>query len=406
MLLRAFTAGIVCILVLFQLIQISLPLGRTTRSGPGISSRGVRNISAILSELHTLEPQLRRAHGPGSELPSVQPGARLIAIGDIHGDYDQAVNALTLCGVIDEGEHWRAGHDVVVQTGDLVDRGPESLAVVGLFERLKAEAMLAGGDVILLLGNHELMNIQGDFRYVSKAELRTIALDSKIPAAASPDAGGGPHTPVAVRGMQRWMAMLLPSQPLGRLLRNRLATAVLGAGQCRSLFVHAGVLPGILGQQGVQRSAIGVELLVALNRAMHGLLSECSSPSCGLEARSPQHKLIGDDGPLWYRGYATKPEKAICNHVSGVLQAVHAKRMVIGHTIQESGMVGTRCGGLVHLIDVGMSRSYLGKLAAWKCTPHEGPSAVYPGQGSVRLVETASTASTGRVDGRFDTRNA
>lgn len=64
-------------------------------------------------------------------------GNRLIAIGDIHGDLGQAKKVLQLMKVVDENGTWAAGRSTVIQTGDLVDRGPDSLEVVKLFEDLK-----------------------------------------------------------------------------------------------------------------------------------------------------------------------------------------------------------------------------------------------------------------------------
>lgn len=64
-------------------------------------------------------------------------GDRLVAIGDIHGDLEQANKVLQLLNVIDANGRWIAGKSTVVQTGDLVDRGDESLEVVALFEDLK-----------------------------------------------------------------------------------------------------------------------------------------------------------------------------------------------------------------------------------------------------------------------------
>ena len=62
----------------------------------------------------------------------------LLAIADLHGDLKQAFKALLLAGAVDEQGAWAGGDATLVQTGDMFDRGPESLAVLGLLERLKA----------------------------------------------------------------------------------------------------------------------------------------------------------------------------------------------------------------------------------------------------------------------------
>jgi hypothetical protein len=83
----------------------------------------------------------------------------VIAFADLHGDLKQAHAVLKAVGASNETHLWAAGSCTLVQTGDLVDRGPESLAVTQLFEDIKAEAKAAGGKVVNLLGNHELMNL-------------------------------------------------------------------------------------------------------------------------------------------------------------------------------------------------------------------------------------------------------
>jgi hypothetical protein len=102
------------------------------------------------------------------ELPTRFPAAeRVVAIGDLHGDLKTALTALRLGGIIDEADRWIGGDIVLVQTGDILDRGDEEEAVIRLFERLSREATEAGGAVHVLNGNHELMNAYRDYRYVT-----------------------------------------------------------------------------------------------------------------------------------------------------------------------------------------------------------------------------------------------
>ncbi|HWN69378.1 MAG TPA: metallophosphoesterase, partial [Haliangium sp.] len=127
-------------------------------------------------------PQLGAApgHAPPCEqiapLPSRFPAApRIVAIGDLHGDLAAARRALTLAGAIDASERWIGKDLVVVQTGDVLDRGDDEQAILDLFERLERDAASAGGSFTWLLGNHELMNAAGDFRYATAAGLRDFA---------------------------------------------------------------------------------------------------------------------------------------------------------------------------------------------------------------------------------------
>ena len=91
----------------------------------------------------------------------------VVAIGDVHGDFDDFVTILQRAGLIDAQHHWTGEQTTLVQVGDLLDRGPKPREVMDLMISLEKEAPKAGGRVVALLGNHEMMNIMGDLRYVT-----------------------------------------------------------------------------------------------------------------------------------------------------------------------------------------------------------------------------------------------
>ena len=109
---------------------------------------------------------------------SADPSESLVAIGDVHGDFDDFVAILQHIGLIDKQNHWTGGKTTFVQTGDLLDRGPKPREVMDLMMALEKEATKAGGRVVGLLGNHEMMNIMGDLRYVTPTNFASFA-DSK-----------------------------------------------------------------------------------------------------------------------------------------------------------------------------------------------------------------------------------
>jgi hypothetical protein len=82
--------------------------------------------------------------------------ADVFAIGDMHGCYDSYVALLRAAGLVDSTVHWSGGRSLLVQTGDLIDRGPRSLASLRLTMQLQQEARQAGGEVRFLLGGHEV----------------------------------------------------------------------------------------------------------------------------------------------------------------------------------------------------------------------------------------------------------
>ena len=95
---------------------------------------------------------------------------RIVAIGDIHGDYDNYIAVLKNAGVINRRGRWAAGKTHVVQVGDIPDRGPDTLKIIEHLQKLEKQALKAGGRLHLLIGNHEHMNITGDLRYVHPGE--------------------------------------------------------------------------------------------------------------------------------------------------------------------------------------------------------------------------------------------
>ena len=111
------------------------------------------------------------AFTPLSQTTFIKTDSRVVAIGDLHGDLQKTVIALKLAGVLSistEGTPlWCGGDTIIVQLGDILDRGDHEIQILHLFLRLKEQAKAQGGDVFLLNGNHESLNICGDFRYVT-----------------------------------------------------------------------------------------------------------------------------------------------------------------------------------------------------------------------------------------------
>lgn len=95
-----------------------------------------------------------------TKLPKVE---RIIAIGDVHGDLERMRWALALARVMNDKNEWIGKNTLVVKVGDLLDRGDEELKIIYLLEKLKRQAQRAGDDIHILTGNHEVMNMQGNF---------------------------------------------------------------------------------------------------------------------------------------------------------------------------------------------------------------------------------------------------
>src|SRR6476661_296300 len=104
--------------------------------------------------------------------PSTPP---TVAIGDIHGDLDAFERSLRAAGLADARGQWIGGRTVLVQTGDYMDRGPEVRGVLDRLMALESAAAAAGGRVIVLVGNHEVMNLLGELRDVRPSTYQAFA---------------------------------------------------------------------------------------------------------------------------------------------------------------------------------------------------------------------------------------
>jgi hypothetical protein len=106
--------------------------------------------------------------GPADPACDIRTTERVVAVGDIHGAYDKFTAILQAAKMIDARDRWSGGRSVLVQTGDILDRGADSRRAIDLLRRLERDAQQAGGRVVSLLGNHEMMRLVDDFRYLSQ----------------------------------------------------------------------------------------------------------------------------------------------------------------------------------------------------------------------------------------------
>lgn len=259
----------------------------------------------------------------------------LVAVADLHGDYTHGLLSLRLTGCVDEEGHWIGGTSHLVQTGDVVDRGPHSVDLLQLLWRLRDEAAAVGGRVTLLWGNHEVWAVSGTSDYASAEELERLG------------------------GRDVWNSRFSLSGDLGRVLaETHVAAAVVGEGPCRTLFVHAGLGQRFLG--GHTGDAAVEQLNARLRRALE------KSAQGGALNPGADAQLFGEKGPFWLRYFALGPAHAACAEVENVLTAVNATRMVVGHTVQPGGP-RSRCDGALVLLDAGISSAYYGRGVAWMC---------------------------------------
>lgn len=304
------------------------------------------------------------------------PLHRIVAVGDLHGDFSAWRDILRSASLVDNKGHWSGGDTTLIQTGDAVDRGPNSLEIIQDLMRLQKEAVRAHGQLIAMVGNHEAMNLTGDLRYVSRADYAGYA-DSRS-AWRRENVYNSNKTAIETAYRQKdpqmsgeairkaWFEAFPPGRiehqiawsdhgKVGQwVVKNPVVVLLDG-----TLFVHGGISPAYL------------NLTVAeIN----------TRAAAALTARNTDPKAITNDdqGPLWYRGLAqplasnhgetlaaptaAQIQPAGVDQLDALLAAYGARRIVIGHTPILSGIAFFDDGKLI-CIDTGISAVYGGAVS-------------------------------------------
>ncbi|HVM21871.1 MAG TPA: metallophosphoesterase [Sphingomicrobium sp.] len=297
--------------------------------------------------------------------------ARVVAVGDLHGDYSAWLDIARDARLIDGDGRWAGGNTILVQLGDITDRGPDSLKIIRSLQQLQAEAPRAGGQVVVLLGNHEAMNVIGDLRYVHAGEYAAF-VDERSPARrervyaasrrqleAQARASNPSASPSQVRdawlartplGWVEHRAAWAPTGELGKWAAGLPAVARIGD----TLFAHGGI--------SAEYAKLPIE---EINRRVAAAMRTATE--------GPSSVLEDPLGPLWYRGLVMRDTNAIAaragatpmsaeEELDTVLKAYGAKRLVVGHTPNPKGVVTSADGRLVRA-DTAISRYYGGTLA-------------------------------------------
>ena len=311
---------------------------------------------------------------------------RVVAVGDVHGDYQQFVELLQAAWLVDSNTNWIGDKTHLVQTGDVPHRGPDSRKVMDLLMKLEKQARKAKGYVHALIGNHEAMNMYGDIRYVDPGEWEAFRdkaseklrrrrykqhvdyLKSNPPPEGLPSFDDAylrqwqHHKPL---GYFEHFDNFAPAGKYGSWIAKHNAVIKIND----TLFLHGGIGPKYVGVP-----------LKKLNDTIRAELNDFS--------KIPQGMTVDSDGPLWYRGLALHDEAAEESHLEAVLGSLGAKRIVMAHTVT-AGTVIPRFGGRALLIDVGMAAPY-GRRSACLVIEAGTPSTIHRGS-RLELPQNAGT---------------
>ncbi len=321
--------------------------------------------------------------------------SRVVAISDVHGAYDAFLRTLQVSNVVDAKAHWQGADTHLVITGDMLDRGADSRKVMDLLMRLEGEAAAAGGVVHVLLGNHEVMNLVGDLRYVAAGEYAAFAAEetqaereewfsrftARAPESLAPEQVREQFDRARPPGFFAHRRAFRADGVYGQWLLNKPLVIVIDG----TVFVHGGLSPvaATLGLAGMNRS-LGAELrayagamatltdaallhpgdsFYAHRRLLEVLPADVERTAEVLAAIAtvvspPEISIHQADGPLWYRGQPGCPTIVELERLTASLASLDAERVVIGHTPTAGRKVVSRLGGRIIEIDTGMLQSY------------------------------------------------
>jgi calcineurin-like phosphoesterase family protein len=340
--------------------------------------------------------------------PTRAADRRIVAVADVHGAVGAFVSVLQGAGIVDGRRRWAGGSAVLVQTGDLTDRGAGVREALDLVMALERQARAAGGRVEALLGNHELMNFVGSTRYVTP-EIAAAWADGKSESRRERGFEQAQELAAVPLDKAEWLAAhppgfiecreaFRPEGRYGRWLRSRRAVVQIDG----TIFMHAGIDPAnMLPLDTINRGVRddvkawddGVRWLEARRMAlpfstMAEVIAAAQAELARIEERRDQKTSKPDDqrtarvltrvatiresslfaagGPMWFRGYSTWTDEEGAAPTASLLKQYGARRFVTGHTVQAEGRIRSRFNGGIFLIDTGMlsGRLYPGGRAS------------------------------------------
>ncbi|MDG1753086.1 MAG: metallophosphoesterase, partial [Thalassotalea sp.] len=274
----------------------------------------------ILFDRCTIPVKLDRVDFEEQSILSYQGDFSVVATSDFHGQYGVMNQLLKNNHVIDENNHWAFGNGHFVITGDVFDRGDKVTEILWFLYRLEQEAELAGGKLHLLLGNHEVMVLNGDLRYLHPK-----------------------YVEVAEKLNQPFEKLYGKGTVLGDWLRTKPVLVKIN----NILFAHGGFHPSLAQEK---RSLKDINQVFKTNLVK----SELSQSREGWG-----EYLHKSNGPIWYRGYF-KDDGASSQEIDLLLKHFDIEFLVVGHTSQKQ--VETRHQGRVIAIDSSIKMGIYGEL--------------------------------------------
>jgi hypothetical protein len=321
--------------------------------------------------------------------------SKVIAVGDLHGSYDKAIRILQAADLLDDDLRWIGGAQHLVVVGDFVDRGVGDRALMDLFRRLRPESEAAGGRVHVLLGNHEVMILMRDHRYVNPESYRAWADEEKkgdrkdawriFSKSASSKAKKKPtregfeeEFPPGYFARQKsldrngeygkWLLGLPTTVKINGVVFVHggltVDTAALGVDelnrQLQSVLKRHVKARGVLEKNGLVTPVMNFVQIFQVARSAVARANRLSRP-LREAARdlydSAQSPLLGATGPLWYRGGSILDERIERDELVRALELMDARAIVVAHSPTQNKRITSRFQGRLFRVDHNISGS-------------------------------------------------
>lgn len=265
--------------------------------------------------------------------------AKMFFLSDIEGEFEAFRSLLIGNKIMDEKYNWIFGNNRLVIAGDLFDRGNEVAQYIWLLYKLEYDARSHGGDVHIVLGNHDIMNLKGDFRYVQPAYMNNAALLN-----------------------ESYAALYGNSTELGRWLRSKNIVEKIGD----LLVLHGGVSPEAISKQ------------FSLERINTSCRPFYDTPT--KQIPDSVKAFLGNTGLFWYRDYFSK-DVDCTGAIDSTCSFYGVRQIVVGHTITKENIALYRQATIVGL-DVnqhkGQHAAALWERKQWQVTDNKGNHTAMP----------------------------
>jgi hypothetical protein len=279
----------------------------------------------------------------------------IAVVSDIHGEYTTYLKLLKTIGIIDDKLQWKFGTGHLVILGDIFDRGEMVTELLWHLFGLEKQAAEAGGMVHILLGNHEIMVLSGTLRYINN-KYRQVERITGI----------------------SYSELYSQNSVLGNWIRSKPVVVTIND----IIFVHGGISSELVRRNLAFRKVNELFAEKIVGKVVKEINPATVKPVTGdsvydtsltgvnsgiyltaLRENEELLVLVGDYGPVWYRGYFTDANFTE-KDVDAILRYYKMSHIVVGHTTCAD--IDSQYSNKIIGVDAGLGSGQPGEMLIWK----------------------------------------